>query len=432
MADVTTSFVLVFGTLLAWGSFPAIRRSVPHVDGQTFAVLSFVCEFFVTWLSILCFYLTSDESIFPTITTANQLFFGVLIFGGFSSGTLDTASLTALNHVPASVGYPVMVGASISCGTVVTFCIFGSSRPEMLLTAVGLILVSLGLQVWAAIWERKESISIIVAQELETITNPITDFDIVSSALSVYEPLPVTVAAADTYTPINTSVIATATTASATDITITTNSITTDKSADAASAMYNDTLLYTIPDESKSHALVHISELTAAATGTHKRDRTLSTKQWMVVLLLLGLCNSSFGPMSTFGREPFTSRETICVFMNARVFIQPFCHLFIYLCGYTRPLLLRTAWETPMKLKMCVFSSGLCLGGGYIMFFEGSQNLNKASSVAIGCSCALFTTVLGALILRDLREYTRMQKTAVFVSVFIFMGALVLLTLAAL
>ena len=82
------------------------------------------------------------------------------------------------------------------------------------------------------------------------------------------------------------------------------------------------------------------------------------------------------------------------------------------------------AWRLTRTEKLASLLCGLLLAGSFFLYFEGSKSVNK-----IGNCCPVFTVAAGIL-LGDLKGSSWRETTGVVGSIFLFVGALVLLTLA--
>jgi hypothetical protein len=262
----TTSFALLFAALCVWGCYPILRR-ISQASSTSFNVFSFLGEFGVLLLAVLA--LSKEEAIIPSITHANS-FHALMITGaGFVTGAGYFVASSALARLPASIGSSVFVGTSIACGTLSSFLFFPfAGSPILLFGGVALIVLSLGLQGWAM--HRQSAVAS-------------TNVQVIVPMATVDRVVVVVVK---------------------TDV----------KTAEAISI-----------DVAPPVELV--------ATTPHHPGRCCTIRapttsgDWLVVLVVVGIINSSWILFSTVGRVSFSSRSTFVIYMFGRSIVQPFCHI---------------------------------------------------------------------------------------------------------
>ena len=382
----TTSFALLFAALCVWGCYPILRR-ISQASSTSFNVCSFLGEFCVL-LSVLAI---SKEV--PSITHANSFHALMILFGGCVTGAGYFVASSALARLPASIGSSVFIGTSIACGTLSSFIFFPfAGSPILLFGGVALIVLSLGLQGWAM--HRQSAVVPTNVQEIVPMATVDRVVVVVKTDVTVK-----TVESVGAGKPV-----------ASTDTTII---------IDVAPVEFANT-----PNQ-------------AGRCCTIRAPTT--SGGWLVVLVVVGIINSSWILFSTVGRVSFSSRSTFVIYLFGRSIVQPFCHMCVPLLssfkndgGVVVPLpFWRMLCQTRRMDLVTSVLGGVAIGVGYFCYFEGSSNgFPPSTAYAIGNCAPLFTMVVGSSCMGDLRTFSTSNKCLVFSSALLFVLALVLLTLS--
>ena len=389
----TTSFALLFAALCVWGCYPILRR-ISQASSTSFNVYSFLGEFCVL-LSVLAI---SKEV--PSITHANSFHALMILFGGCVTGAGYFVASSALARLPASIGSSVFIGTSIACGTLSSYIFFPfAGSPILLFGGVALIVLSLGLQGWAM--HRQSAVVPTNVQEIV----PMATVDRV-----------VVVGKTDVNVAVKTVAVKTV------------ESVVAGKPVAAT-----DTTI-----------IIDVAPVDFANTPNHAgRCCTIRAPTtnggWLVVLVVVGIINSSWILFSTVGRVSFSSRSTFVIYLFGRSIVQPFCHMCVQLLSSSKndggvvvrlPFWRMLCQTRRMDLVTSVLG-GVAIGVGYFCYFEGSSNgFPPSTAYAIGNCAPLFTMVVGSSCMGDLRTFSTSNKCLVFSSALFFVFALVLLTLS--
>jgi drug/metabolite transporter (DMT)-like permease len=407
----TTSFALLFAALCVWGCYPILRR-ISQASSTSFNVYSFLGEFCVL-LSVLAI---SKEV--PSITNANSFHALMILFGGCVTGAGYFVASSALARLPASIGSSVFIGTSIACGTLSSYIFFPfAGSPILLFGGVALIVLSLGLQGWAM--HRQSAVVPTNVQEIVPMatvdrvvvvgkTNGKTDAKAVKAVKAVVVPV---VVKTKVKTVASSESVGAGKPVASTDTTII---------IDVAPVEFANT---------PNHAGRGCSTIRAPTTNGG----------WLVVLVVVGIINSSWILFSTVGRVSFSSRSTFVIYLFGRSIVQPFCHMCVQLLSSSKndggvvvrlPFWRMLCQTRRMDLVTSVLG-GVAIGVGYFCYFEGSSNgFPPSTAYAIGNCAPLFTMVVGSSCMGDLRTFSTSNKCLVFSSAMLFVLALVLLTLS--
>ena len=382
----TTSFALLFAALCVWGCYPILRR-ISQASSTSFNVCSFLGEFCVL-LSVLAI---SKEV--PSITHANSFHALMILFGGCVTGAGYFVASSALARLPASIGSSVFIGTSIACGTLSSFIFFPfAGSPILLFGGVALIVLSLGLQGWAM--HRQSAVVPTNVQEIVPMAT--VDRVVVVVKTDVTVKTVESVGAGKPVAPTDTTII-----------------------IDVAPVEFANT-----PNQ-------------AGRCCTIRAPTT--NGGWLVVLVVVGIINSSWILFSTVGRVSFSSRSTFVIYLFGRSIVQPFCHMCVQLLssskndggGGVRLPFWSALCDTRRMDVVTSVLGGVAIGVGYFCYFEGSSNgFPPSTAYAIGNCAPLFTMVVGSSCMGDLRTFSTSNKCLVFSSALLFVVALVLLTLS--
>ena len=393
--------ILVLAVLL-WGSIgPTRRRST--LDGAPFAVVVFLAEF--AFVSILCVTLGNlscagvggglDSNVtvaFPgaldnrtfalTVTPGSMLVFA----GGAVVGSGDLLGLVAFKHVPAAIAFPLVVGTCVAVGTFVTFLVDGSPKPGLLFGGVALAITAVVALAWGQ------------SRPLRT-SRPASGRDLADA--------PETEPADDD-----------------------TGSTTTDDDAGDEGAPVQ---IAVVPvSHQKISEKEGTKEATTAATATKRTALTMSKGKWTAVLVAIGAYNSGWGPLSTIGRVGMTSHDALFAVICGRFLVQPLAQLLLSLVVRKSPAsVAREMWHSTRTDKAVAVAVGCFQGGGYYCYFIGSATLNKSAAFAISNCSPLFAVFLGVVVCSELKPYRWPARLAVLLSILLFVGAIVMLSLTA-
>ena len=386
----TTSFALLFAALCVWGCYPLLRR-ISQASSTPFNVFSFLGEFCCVLLVVVI----SKEV--PPITHANSFHALMILFGGCVTGAGYFVASSALARLPASIGSSVFIGSSVAFGTLSSSLFFPFQRTGngslLLFGGVALIVLSLGLQGWAM--HRQSAVPSTNVQVVQTgVTTGVNAAVVKSVAVTTVDSSPVeSLGAGKPIAPTDTTVI------------------------------------------------INVAPVVLANTPNHTRccctiRAPKTSGEWLVVLVVVGINNSSWILFSTVGRVSFSNRCTFVIYLLGRSIVQPFCHMCVQLSssksggGGVARLPFWSALCQTRRIDLCVaLLSGVSIGVGYFCFFEGSSNgFPPSTAYAIGNCAPLFTMVVGSSCMGDLRTFSTSNKCLVCTSALFFVVALVLLT----
>ena len=174
---------------------------------------------------------------------------------------------------------------------------------------------------------------------------------------------------------------------------------------------------------------------------------------WVILTLLLGINNSTWSPLATFGQtgenaivSPYSAFFFLII---GRVFAQFTSHtlynLIIYHYYYKnkdkqslqqKSNNLDYSFKTAMKMskhdRFVAIFEGIFICLGYFAYFLSSIILNKAAAFAITNSAPLFTLILGILFLRELDNYSKVAKILIAVAIGFYVSGILFLTLSSL
>ena len=167
-------------------------------------------------------------------------------------------------------------------------------------------------------------------------------------------------------------------------------------------------------------------------TQTQKSTNTTATWKWVVLLIGVGIINSTWGPLSTVGRRDCSVHSAYFLLSMGRIGVQPISQSLtqIFVFQKTPCNLLRECYNVPRRDKLCAFGCGLLIGIGYYSYFVGSNVVNKSAAFAISNCSPLWTIVIGVFVCKDLIRYKTEAKFAVVGSAVCYIVAVLLLTLS--
>ena len=358
--------VLLFAALIGWGCFPLVRRATKTVNGQLCGMYSFTAELCLVGIVTGCAYAATTDSSFHMVPP-----------------------LTKDNAVHWAVLF--LGGCLLGIGDAVA------------MTALANVPASIGFPVWVGVCT---ATGVTIGYVIDGSPNPSLLFGGVSLFVC--------------------SVVVQA---------MTSGSGKEGKAGQGSLAVVVDV-------EADVEAVVVVARLpfphpqkkeTPPSTPTTSTPTTptLSDRQWVMVCMAGGLWNSLWSPAATFGRRPFDNTREVCtLFLLGRVCVQPCFHCLLWLSGRApsaAPFV--DAWRLSRTEKLASLLCGLLLAGSFFLYFEGSKSVNKTAAFAIGNCCPVFTVAAGIL-LGDLKGSNWRETMGVVGSIFLFVGALVLLTLA--
>jgi drug/metabolite transporter (DMT)-like permease len=358
--------VLLFAALIGWGCFPLVRRATKTVNGQLCGMYSFTAELCLVGIVTGCAYAATTDSSFHMVPP-----------------------LTKDNAVHWAVLF--LGGCLLGIGDAVA------------MTALANVPASIGFPVWVGVCT---ATGVTIGYVIDGSPNPSLLFGGVSLFVC--------------------SVVVQA---------MTSGSGKEGKAGQGSLAVVVDV-------EANVEAVTVVARLPfphsqkkeaspSTPTTSTPTTPTLSDRQWVMVCIAGGLWNSLWSPAATFGRRPFDSTREVCtLFLLGRVCVQPCFHCLLWLSGRApsaAPFV--DAWRLTRTEKLASLLCGLLLAGSFFLYFEGSKSVNKTAAFSIGNCCPVFTVAAGIL-LGDLKGSNWRETMGVVGSIFLFVGALVLLTLA--
>jgi len=142
--DTAVAVALLVLAVVAWGSYPPVRNSAPEVPGPPFALVSFFAE--LVFALVACSTSSSDFfDEFAQDVRENTNACLLIVLGGAFVGTGDLLAMSALQHVPGSLAFPIIVGTCTAVGTTLSYFLDGNPNPELLFTGIALFVLSVGL-----------------------------------------------------------------------------------------------------------------------------------------------------------------------------------------------------------------------------------------------------------------------------------------------
>ena len=163
------------------------------------------------------------------------------------------------------------------------------------------------------------------------------------------------------------------------------------------------------------------------------------TMQWILLLIIMGINNSAWGPLSTVGRsgsDGITDAYPAFMLLElGRVGIQVLTHLIYNGCSCYKKLGRRGTFAMARAAKRrdvgIAFLNGAFVSMGYFCYFLSSSIVNKAAAFAVSNCSPLFTVFLGVCLLRELKNYTAEEKKIVAIAIVLYATAISFLTMAA-
>ena len=392
-------FVLVFLSFFVWGAHPILRRLVKECDGAGFAFWQFVGEgvFMLFLLAFLGSMVSSNASNDKWVTTTSA-FVDInnsasyskvwsILAGGFLVGSGDFVLPITMQYIPASIAFPIVCGTCLFLGTLFNFFIVGNGKPAFLF--IGLFASFFGVLFLA-----KGQSHDIHHNRNKTKTEQEKD---------------------DEFNDINT-----------------TATINTVDMVEGGGKPVNC-------KEDESVDMV----------GKKMEKQTISSF-WVILILLLGVNNSTWSPLATLGQtgenaivSPYAAFFFLIV---GRIFAQFTSHAFYNLIIYrwNHKIDNMSLQETSTKLdysfksalemskydRFLAILEGIFICIGYFAYFLSSIVLNKAAAFAITNSAPLFTLTLGVLFLRELDNYSKVAKQLVAMAVTFYVSGILFLTLS--
>ena len=170
----------------------------------------------------------------------------------------------------------------------------------------------------------------------------------------------------------------------------------------------------------------------STTTTNNTTTNTTATWKWVVLLIGVGIINSTWGPLSTVGRRDCSVHSAYFLLSMGRIGVQPISQSLtqIFVFQKTPCNLLRECYNVPRRDKLCAYGCGLLIGIGYYSYFVGSNVVNKSAAFAISNCSPLWTIVIGVFVCKDLIRYKTEAKFAVVGSAVCYIVAVLLLTLS--